>query len=93
MILIILILLFAFYNALQFFKTSAYIDNLTTVLQQQSPAFLATGTSFTEDSFSTNRSEASPAAYHLLCGLVPNRPWDCVEGRPMFHSIRMAGNV
>ena len=36
---------------------------------------------------------ASPAVHHPLCGLVPNRPWACVEGRPMFYSIRMAGNV
>ena len=49
-------------------------------LDQQSPTFLAPGTGFVEDHFSKDcgRGEVVsvlPAAYLLLCSLVPNRPW------------------
>ena len=51
-------------------------------LSQQSPIFLAPGTSFTEDNFSTDGRRDGFGmfqahciqAHLLLCGLVPDRP-------------------
>ena len=48
-------------------------------LKQQFPTFLAPGTSFMEDNFSTGQGGEGgfgfAHAHLLLCSLVPKRPW------------------